>query len=84
MGSASSYSNIRFMLEQSHRPEFTLFTEIPVCESPLCVTEVVCIPNMVIKGYRMVSFGLKALAKFGVCTNCSQKNDTMSVCLLVL
>ena len=25
------------------------------------------------KGYQMVSFNLKVLAKFGVCLNCSQK-----------
>ena len=25
------------------------------------------------KGYRMVSFNLKVLAKFGLCSNCSEK-----------
>ena len=30
------------------------------------------------KGYRMVSLNLKVLAKFGLCSNCSQKLDRCS------
>ena len=32
-----------------------------------------------LKGYRMVSFNLKVLAKFGLCSNCSQKLDGCSL-----
>ena len=32
-----------------------------------------------LNGYRMVSFNLKVLAKFGLCSNCSQKLDGCSL-----